>query len=84
MCVVSGLAQLGEVDSVGEVDDERVECPFPAWCVGAERSSSGGSDVAECEVEDLVDGVVGGERAPGFGDLAELVVQRLNSVGSCK
>src|SRR6185312_332347 len=40
-----------------------------------------GFDVAHGEVEDLVDGVVGGELAAGLGYLAQLVVGGLDRVG---
>jgi hypothetical protein len=38
-------------------------------------------DVDDGEPQELDDGVVAGEVAAGFGDLAELVVQRLDRVG---
>jgi len=42
-------------------DGERVECLFPALGVAAEFASSVVADVVDGEVEDLEDGVVGGE-----------------------
>ena len=48
--------------------------------VGSERAASGGAGVAEGEVEDLVDGVIGGERSACLGDFAELIVERLDRV----
>ena len=84
ICCVSvsvWLAECGEVDSVGERYDERVECLSPALGVGSERAASGGAGVAEGEVEDLVDGVIGGERSACLCDFAELIVERLDGVG---
>ena len=49
--------------------------------MGSEVAASVVSDVGDGEVEDLQHGVVGRERAPRFGDFAELVVQRLDGVG---
>ena len=71
----------GVGDAVGVGDHERVECPFPALGVGAELAASVVADAVDGEVEDLQDGVVGGKRALGLGDLAQLVVQRLDGVG---
>lgn len=69
------------MDSPGVGDSERVECVLPALGVVAEVASAVVTDVVDRQVEDLQDGVVGRERAPGLGDLAELVVQRLDGVG---
>ena len=69
------------VEASGEGDGERVECLFPSLGSGAEFTSSVVPDVADRQIEDLQHGVFGGEMPPGFGDLAELVVQRLYGVG---
>ena len=71
----------GGVDASGEGDGERVECLAPALGVGSELASSVVADVVDCQVQDLVDGIVGGERASGFGDFAELVVHGFDGVG---
>jgi len=42
---------------------------------GAEFTSSGGADVADGQVEDLEDGVVGGEVSSGLGDFPQLIVE---------
>ena len=48
--------------------------------VGSERSASGGANVAEGEIEDLVDSVIGGERSACLGDFSKLVIERLDGV----
>ncbi len=68
-------------EAVGECDCERVECLGPALGVGAELAAAVVADVADCEVEDLQDGVFGWEVSFRFGDFAELVVQRFDGVG---
>ena len=62
-------------------DGERVEWLFLSLGSGAEFTSSVVPDVADRQIEDLRHGVFGGEMPPGFGDLVELVVQRLYGVG---
>ncbi len=69
------------VEASGEGDDERVERLFPTLGSGAEFTSSVVSDIADGQVEDLEYGVTGGEMPAGLGDLAELIVQRLDGVG---
>ena len=79
LCGVSGSCCWVETSGVG--DGERVKRSFPALGPGAEFTSSVVSDIADGQVEDLQNGVVGGEMPAGFGDFAELIVQRLDSVG---
>ena len=78
MCEV--LGSCCGVEASGEADDERVERLFPSLGSGAEFFSSVVSDVADGQVEDLEYGIAGGEMPPSLGDLAELIVQRFNSV----
>ena len=47
---------------------------------GAELAASGGADVADGEVKDFEDGVIGGEMSFRFRDFAELVVEALDGV----
>ena len=79
LCGVSGSCCWVETSGVG--DGERVKRSFPALGPGAEFTSSVVSDIADGQVEDLQNGIVGGEMPAGFGDFAELIVQQLDSVG---
>lgn len=57
----------GVGDAAWVCDGERIECLFPALGVAAELASSVVADVVDGQVEDFQHGVVGGERAAGFG-----------------
>ena len=63
LCGVSGLCCWVETSGVG--DGERVKRSFPALGPGAEFTSSVVSDIADGQVEDLQNGVVGGEMPAG-------------------
>ncbi len=67
LCEIVGILVLsGLVDTSGESDRERVECSFPSFGAGSEFASALMADIADREVEDLVDGVFGREMTRGF------------------
>ena len=66
------------------MDGEGVEGLFPAVGAGADVAAAFGVDVAEGEVEQFDRGVVVGEVAAVLGDLAQLVVDRLDLRWWCR
>jgi len=78
--LVEGLAPSGDLlalDHAGGL----VGPPAGLLAAGGPLAGSLVLDVDDGEPEQLDDGVVGREVAAGLGDLAELVVQRLDAVG---
>jgi hypothetical protein len=63
------------VEAAGEHDVELVERGFPVVVAAPSAAADvGASQLAAAQVEQLDQGVVGGEVPAGLGDLAQLVV----------
>ena len=64
-------------DAIVEHDGEAIQCGFPVgyWFGPAF------ADVAKGQKQELDGGLIGRERAPIFGDLAQRPVHRLNGIG---